>query len=393
MKTINQKNLIKSVISILAVLSIAAITMVNPINSVYAAEFRNGETVTVDADEVIDGMLFATGNTVVINGQIAGDVICAGRDITITATVDGDIICAGQNLTIDTDAIILGDIRAAGQNLDLSGLVERNMTLAGQRININNAQVDGEVSAAAQDIIQSGLIGSGLYAAAQKLTINGQVDREAKAMVENMVLGPKSFINGSLNYVSQSELTRPESARISGKITRSRPENYARGDMPKVGSSFARGLSVAGFFMIFFWIGLSLLMVILFPDLFKRTNQVLSVRPVYTAVVGIFSLIVTPVVLIFIMMTIIGIPLSLFGFMIFMILVLVSRIFIAVYAGTKIADRLKVKGDNYLAWSALIGVLVLWIVFKIPVLGAIANMLAVLLGMGSFFLAFKNRNA
>jgi hypothetical protein len=68
-----------------------------------AIEFKAGQHVTVPADEVIDGDLYATGETVTIDGKtvtidgtVRGDVVASGREVRVNGSIEGDLMACGQ---------------------------------------------------------------------------------------------------------------------------------------------------------------------------------------------------------------------------------------------------------------------------------------------------------
>ncbi|TAK33207.1 MAG: hypothetical protein EPO21_13615, partial [Chloroflexota bacterium] len=65
-----------------------------------AAEFREGEIVTIGADQIIDDDLYVFGNSIIIDGTVTGDVFSAGGQITIHGNVGGSINAAGGSINV-----------------------------------------------------------------------------------------------------------------------------------------------------------------------------------------------------------------------------------------------------------------------------------------------------
>src|SRR5262249_6676488 len=86
-----------------------------------AAEFRQGQGVTIPAGTTIDDDLYAGASTVTVEGTIAGSLIAAGGNVKVTGTVERDVMVAGG--TVDISGPVKGSVRMAGGTLTLSGPV------------------------------------------------------------------------------------------------------------------------------------------------------------------------------------------------------------------------------------------------------------------------------
>jgi cytoskeletal protein CcmA (bactofilin family) len=80
-------------------------------------EVRGGKDVIVAAGQVVPDDLYASGETVRIEGTVHGDLVAAARAIVISGTVDGDVLAAAQSITIT--GTVGDDARIAGQVLHL----------------------------------------------------------------------------------------------------------------------------------------------------------------------------------------------------------------------------------------------------------------------------------
>ena len=86
-------------------------------SSVAATEFRGGQHVVVAADEVVRDDLYATGETVTVDGRVEGDLIAVAREVRLNGEVTGDLIVAGQAVVVDGP--VGDDVRIAGMVLQL----------------------------------------------------------------------------------------------------------------------------------------------------------------------------------------------------------------------------------------------------------------------------------
>jgi Polymer-forming cytoskeletal len=88
-----------------------------------------GGTVVVDRGQVECGNLTTFGSTVVVNGEVQGDIVAFNSITVIAGTVDGNIDIYGGSVTLQSDSYVDGDVHLYGgrwvgdQNIHLSGTV------------------------------------------------------------------------------------------------------------------------------------------------------------------------------------------------------------------------------------------------------------------------------
>ena len=106
---------------------------------------------------------------------------------------------------------------------------------------------------------------------------------------------------------------------------------------------------------------------------------------------GLVLFVVVPIALLLIMVTIIGIPLSLLSLLLYIILFYVAKLFVAIALGDKILSMLNQSGTRSQALSLLIGLIILTIMYKIPFIGWAVYLLSVMIGLGAILIAFGRR--
>jgi hypothetical protein len=73
-----------------------------------------GSTVVVNSGEVICSNLTSFGSTVIIRGDVIGDVVAFGGDVVIAGDVDGNVMLYSGNITLQDSAHVNGDIHLCG---------------------------------------------------------------------------------------------------------------------------------------------------------------------------------------------------------------------------------------------------------------------------------------
>jgi cytoskeletal protein CcmA (bactofilin family) len=362
-------------------------------NPVRAVEFISADNVTVEQGDTTDGTLFAAGKSVTIEGTVDGDLFCATQNLTISGTVRGDVICAGQLLTVT--GTVGGNVRSAGQNIKISGRVARNVTIAGQILDLTQAEITGEVHAGGESVTQSGRIGRTLTVAADTATINGAVGGDALMYTQSLIVDDQASVSGDLSYVSDTEAVVAPDATISGDVVRRAPPEDAAGTGREPHDrtfSYGRLSGMRSLASLVFWTLAGLLLISLFPGFFGRMNRVFSHEPLRAFGLGAAAFLIVPVALLLLTLTVIGIPLAMFLGFVWILLLVFSRVFIGVFIGAWILETLRVRWGKLTALSAIVGVPVLWILFKVPFIGWLLSLLAMVISIGALLVVREPRS-
>ncbi len=355
----------------------------------YAFTIKTGNTVTISQSQIIDDSLLVSGSDVYIEGTVNGDIICAGRRVEISGTVDGDVICAGQNLSVS--GTVNGDLRAAGQTVLISGVVKRNATVFGQSI-INEALIEGELLSAGQDITLNNRIVKNIWLAGQSVKLNADVFGRADLMVDNLTLGKKANIIGDLNYTSNNKLNQIEGAVVAGRVTR-KPVPAEKTRVKSSWKNFPVRLGqrpkepwLAGLFRsVVINLIVGLVLVLLFKERLIKVGDIAKGRDAKYFGVGLLILFLTPAMILTFLITIIGIPVALLILFTYILALGLSRVLTAIAIGRRVTAVYWKSLKHSLGWSAVIGIVVCWAVFKLPVVGWFFTILAVLWGLGGTY--------
>lgn len=359
----------------------------------HAFEMRGGEHIIVGEQEVVNGTLFAGGNTIEINGHVMGDVICGGQKITVNAIVDGDVICGGQTVTINGD--VVGNTRVAGQTVMIDGVVERNITAAGQDITIGSeSSVGSDVFFVGQTATINGIVGRDVGGATQTLLVNGQVNRSINAQSSSINIGPTADIKGDFSYTSGKKASIDPSAIIGGATEFHLDEqfNEPKKDMKKMDADWiGKWFSPGRFMSILFYTLLAIVFITLFPSIGKQVVETMELHPVRSTGIGILSMIVLPVVILAFMITIIGIPVAILIAAFYAFAFLVGRMCSGYIIGKRVLRQVKEKGTIKRIWPAVVGIPLVLILFGIPYVGWIISLIFTMWGVGGIMLSFAEK--
>lgn len=198
-------------------------------------EFRAGDAVTIAADEVIEGDLYASGDTVTIAGVVLGDVVAAGREVRLTGRAEGDFIAAGQVV------VVLGavgdDMRVAGMVLQLGpeAAVADHVVAAGYSFETElGSRIGGDLVVRTAKARLAGYAESQVGVTASAVEIAGNVVGDVEAEVSgNLSEAPwfERFVSASVTVPRVADgLSVTDTARIGGRLSYSSPVEGAISD-------------------------------------------------------------------------------------------------------------------------------------------------------------------
>jgi cytoskeletal protein CcmA (bactofilin family) len=333
-----------------------------------AQEFRHGNNASIGMNETVNSTAFVTGRNLDIAGEVNGDLFCAGQNVNISGTVHGDVLCAGQNVHIT--GIIDGDVRVAAQNAELTSAVSGNLTALAHIFNLSGrASVAKDLSGGVNTSTINGSVGRDVAMASTNSTINGSVGRNIKTTVQNLRLGSSAKIGGNVEYASYNQLTKESGANIAGKISRSEPKKHE-----KHSGWFGIGFRVYWFFAMLL---VALALVALFPALFEASALTTLKSPLRTVLLGVAAVLFTPVVFIFLMITIIGIPLGVILMLSWIAALILSGPFFGYLIG-----RIVWRAQRNVILTMLVGSIIVLLVYNLPILGGLALLAALFIGTG-----------
>ncbi len=242
----------------------------------------------------------------------------------------------------------------------------------GQNIVVQkNEIVDDNLFAAGETTSIDGIVNGDLYAA---------VGRNVTARGRRISLLAPAHVGGDLTaYLPKKEnLQIAPGASVAGKVdTRIREvrSRYAR-----VGFYVRQALSLLGAWVV------AMLLAWLFPALLPASlpaGRQLALR----FGIGFLVCVATPIAVVLVAITIIGLPLGLIALALWVIAIYLAKIFVA--AAVRSAFGSKVPGVQVI--PLFLALFAIWILINLPYVGGPLNFLLVLFGLGMIFVAVRAR--
>ncbi len=327
---------------------------------------------------------FSAGPAVRIAQPVTGDLFAAGGSVDIEAPVSGDTLAAGGNLRITAP---LGEsLYAAGGQLRIDAPIARSARVAGGQIEWGpKSRIAGNLTIAGGEVELRGTVGGHVLAVAGQLLIDGEIAGDVTATAGEIELGPNARIGGRLRYASREEIRRDPAAQIAGGVERmaargeaQRAERLERRFGPRGGWVWTIGLMV-----------LAALLVGGLPEFYARVTATMRSRPGASLLVGFAALACVPVAVVILLVTIVGIPLALIAVGLYLALLVVGYASTGIVLGDWVLARARAAAAAELWWrvgAAMLATLAIALVARLPYLGGVVMLAALVLGIGALLL-------
>ena len=345
---------------------------------VYAA-VKSDDVTIVAADEVIDDDLFAAGSEVIIEGTVNGDLYAFANRISVHGTINGDVIAAGN--TIEIRGSVRDDLRLAGSSILLVGaVIGDSVSVAGNDAAIDSSTtIGGGLLFGGSSLSLDGSVGRGIMAGGQSARLDGPVGKTVRIAAEAVTIGSEAIIDGNLEYSSEVEATI--NGTVNGQVI------YTESDTSFDTQSFLRALTIG--FSLWAFAGaalVALVLVLLFPAIWRRADAKLAARPLMTAAYGSIVLLLTLPIVVLLAVTFIGIPLALVVLLLWILAVYIAKFFTAYAVGSRLLtlagsrEPINSSGKAYLA--ILIGLILYYLIRIVPGIGLLVRFLTSIVGLG-----------
>jgi hypothetical protein len=345
---------------------------------------RTTRRVVVPAGEVHEGWFFGGGDQVIIEGTVNGDAYVAGGIVEVDGTINGDLLVAGGQVNIS--GTVSDNVRAVGGNIQVNGKVGKNISAAAGSIGIGrSSSVGGGVLAACGNLSVSGTVARDARVAAGSMSMSGTIDGNVDFAGDNLVVLQGSKIGGNLT----ARLKQKENADIAQGAVLGTVEVTTYEARPV---HHILGLGAFRFWAKIVW-ALSLLLVglvltIVFPKQFRDLGLTINKLPGMSFLWGIVGLIVIPIAGVILMVTLIGIPLGLLVWTLYLWMLYFTQLTLGVFVGHRLFGIEEKKGGN-LFWAFTVGLIIVQALTFVPYVRFLVVLVGLIFGMGAILLVLK----
>lgn len=352
----------KNIILIILLLLIALST------SVYAQETDQLATKTVYLETNPSGDAYITGNSIIIDKPVNGDVMIIAGSVAVNEQVYEDATIIAGDILINKN--VGDDVRALGGTVYINSTIFGDFAATGGEITIaKDANIGGDAIISAGKIIIEGTISGNLLVSGRELQINGVVLGDANTDVQILTLGPDAQILGDLKITKEVKINEEQ---IKGDIIKEFEEDE------ESHYTFPWFLLLV---LLVFLIVTAQIMNWISSKYCERTIMNLTQKPISTFFLGLFLIIIMPIIVSVLLVSIIGIPLGILLLLIYFIILILSLVVGAMTTGKTIYNVIdkKYKKERGLLLGSLVFVLIL----IIPIIGTIYISYFLIAGSGS----------
>jgi hypothetical protein len=303
----------------------------------FAGDFKSGGSVVIDKPQHHD--LYITAGTVVINAPVYGDLIITGGNVTINDSVAQDILVAGGRVLLN--GFVGDDVRCAGGKITVTSSIAGDLVAAGGVIDLQSNSTIGSVTVTGGDVTLAGTCTRMLNVAAGKFTLTGTVGENVVIKGGNLFL--KGTIKGKASLAASEDIKIYSSARIDRGIKYwlpfKRPLEIS-GTVSKYTPIYDPLLSIthskwyflgaSTFLGLMWYLGMAFILILLlqylFGPAFFRSGIKMHTKPVKSALVGLGYFICVPISAVFLLATIVGLPLTIILSFVYITSVLMATI-------------------------------------------------------------------
>lgn len=335
------------------------------------------------------GNAYLAGASIIVTAPVNGDLSAIGGSIVSAAPVSGDeLLFAGS---ISSRSRVHGDFRALGWSINIENPIGGDLVVLGYSVRDLDRANGSTLIIAANTTLENGASGP-VTIYGNNVSLAGDFADNVTIVASGRVaLAASTTIAGKLSYESPEETIIPASVKISGGV-----EYTNASYLPDAGTSRILTFISMGFFLFVRILG-ALILAGLLAGLFPKLSEDVANRAytrrsrdiLLTTLLGFAILVATPIFLIILSLTFVGIGIALLLFILYFLTALLSVVYAGIFLGGVLARRFALRST--ILWrDGVLGMLILSLVTLIPTVGFFAVLLLTLFSAGALLQVFFN---
>lgn len=344
----------------------------------HATQIRSSQgPVSIGASEIINDEVIITGSDVIIKGKIVGDLIVFGGNVDIIGQIQGNVLVFGG--TVKISGLVTGSVRGIFGSLQISGRIAKNVTAAVGNLQIlPTAVIEDNVIALAGNINFFGQIGHQLKALAGAVKLAGKISDSVTLITNSATLTSNASISGDLILKGNQPASIQKGAQILGQTI----FHYKKSLWPQAKPSI-QILKVLSYFLV------ALLVTLLLPRFSdKVANKVFSKFWLSLGLGALFVFLV-PLITLILVLAVVTAPIGVLIGLWYGICLYLAKIFVAIVLGRLILSLVEKKSIS-LVWGLILGLAIILLLIRLPVIGGLISFVVSILGFGALILAKKD---
>ena len=373
---------------------------------VVLGQFTADEKVTISDPQADD--IYLAGANLDVNAPVHGDIIAAGSDIYLRDSVYQDVIAAGSEIWLNGH--VSDDVRAAagkitvhseiGDDLILFGgdihiseeaIIRGNLTVFAGRVQLDGA-VTGDAKISAGSISIDGSVTGGSQLRTDDLWFNGTVEGPTTLIAQTLNIGSEAQFYGDVTYWTEAgemdfgNSLKNVNANFDPNLI-DQDEEYPIGIVSITSFGFWLFYIISAFLLI-------LLLNVAFRQQFKGAAGQLDDKLLKSLGNGLIYILGLPIIIVFCMVIIVGIPIGLFLLGIYFFSLLFGHAIAALIITYYLNNRNE-KSWNFWTIALLsLGIaIIIRLITLLPFLGVLISLLIIAVAYGAVYLYFMDMRA
>jgi Protein of unknown function, DUF583. len=355
-------------------------------HSAQAFEVKVDNSVNLTKEEIADGNVYASCDDMKIDGTVNGDVIALCKSVTINGTINGDLIVFSQDITVNGE--VKGSARMAGTNITVNGTIDHNINAFGTEINLTpSSTVAWDVLISGVNGKFNGIIGGNLHGSVATANIAGKIGKNINLTIEDyknsqggLLITKDAIVGGGLSYTAKKEAQLESLSSVVGPVSHQTPKETSETPIEIISTIFYK---LSALFLI------GLILISLKKKTVYDVAQNLELKNLAATLIGLGALILTPIVILFFAITIIGIPFALILLAAYLILLTLSLIFASFFVGNMLLKSFIKKPLNAFV-ILLFGLTIFVLLSSMPYIGWAFTLVFMTYGLGGALITIKN---
>lgn len=292
----------------------------------------------VESKDDVYGLAAFAGYSVHFSGS-AEYAALAGNSVVVSGEINNDLFVAGNAVEITEEASIGRDLFGAANSFLIKTNLNGNVFVSGNRLVLENVTIDGDVSAGFDEI-----------------TIKG-----------------KSAISGTFSYNDNAVVTGLENLSTGETKTYS----GAKKNITFVTTLTDKVIAILGRLLV------TIVLVGVCAKFSKRLLDEFAPRSAWKYLAfGLGLIIVAPLAAVFIMVSVIGIPLGLIGLGTYILFAYLASSVTGGVLGHLLAEKVFKQSKMHILLQYTIGVILIELLSLVPYIGALVTALSACFGFG-----------
>lgn len=338
------------------------------------------DEISVPAGETVSETMIVNADTVRVDGVIDGDLIVVlAERLILRGEVRGNVFCSAR--TIEVSGSVAGNLHAIGEKVRIDGEVGGNLYSVSELVTLaDDGRVKRDATHVAAGATLDGRVGRDLFVLGDWVELRGSVARNMETRVDRVSLLDEARVGGDLDamlWEDEENVEIAPDASVSGELRTSVSEHgpdswydhLGRGSfyallLVRLGAAFLLG-------MLLHWLA---------PRLFE-VHLATAGDLARSLGVGFLVAVATPIALVLVAITLLGIPLAVTALLTFLVGLYVSGILIAALVGSQVTGA-RGEGWRSFALALLAGLAIVIVATEVPFVGPPLRIIVVLTGLG-----------